>query len=125
MGLASVALFALLLRVGGLVGVSRRIIAETSASAAVMRDSSLSDEIKEKQLQRGSIAVFKGFFRLLLVVGIALLIPALCVLGLDWLGLVDAQVVADSMLSWHFLLLAAALSCVFFIRPGGRKPSNV
>lgn len=125
MGLASVALFALLLRVGGLVGVSRRIIAETSASAAVMRDASLSDEIKEKQLQRGSIAVFKGFFRLLLVVGIALLIPALCVLGLDWLGLVDAQVVSDSMLSWHFLLLAAALSCVFFIRPGRRKPSNV
>ncbi len=124
-GLASVALFALLLRVGGLVVVSRRIIAETTAATSVMRDSTLPDEIKEKQLQSGSIAVFKGFFRLLLVVGIALIIPALCVLGLEWLGMVDAQSVADAMLSWHFLLLAAVLSCVFFLRPGNRKPSNV
>lgn len=124
-GLASVALFALLLKLGGLVGVSRRIISETTASAAVMRDTSLADDIKEKQLQRGSIAVFKGFFQLLLVVGVALLIPTLCVLGLEWLGLVDPQQVSDSMLSWHFLLLACALSCLFFIRPGKRKQRNV
>ena len=124
-GLASVALFALLLRVSGLVGISRQIIAQTSSSAAVLRDASLPDEIKEKQLQSGSIAVFRGFFRLLLVIGIALLVPALCVLGLDWLGLVDAQSVTDAMLSWHFLLLAAVLSCVLFLRPRNRKSSNV
>ena len=34
-GLASVALFALLLKLGGLVGVSQRIISETTASVAV------------------------------------------------------------------------------------------
>ena len=77
------AAFLLLARAFGLTERSRKVLATTRDSMAVMRAASLTDEQKEAALQTNAIALFKSFFTLSAGLAVAALLPA----GVLWLAI--------------------------------------
>jgi len=101
------AAFVVLARAFGLTERSRKVLATTRESMAVMRAASMSDEQKEAALQSNAIALFKSFFTLSAGLAVAALLPA----GVLWLG---------DRLGWLSFdrVLAVSLSPAFLIVSG-------
>ena len=102
-----VAAFVVLARSFGLTERSRRVLATTRESIAVMRAELLSDDQKEAALQANAIALFKSFLMLSTGLAAAALLPA----GVLWLG---------DRLGWLSFdrVLAVSLSPAFLILSG-------
>lgn len=123
-GLVAVAIFAWLLRVLGALTAALSVIDESKSAAATIRDPGLSDEQKEQKLQKSSLTIFGLFFKLLFLSGIALAVPGLAIIALDYLSVSPAQQVMDAMISWHFIALATILSVIAFVIPIKKRSNN-
>ena len=101
------AAFVVLARAFGLTERSRKVLATTRESMAVMRTASMSDDQKEAALQANAIALFKSFFILSAGLAVAALLPA----GVLWLG---------DRLGWLSFdrVLAVSLSPAFLVVSG-------
>ncbi len=104
-----VAAFVVLARALGLTERSRRVLATTRDSMAVMRAASLTDEQKEASLQANAIALFKSFLTLSAGLGVAALLPAAAIWLGDRLGWLSFDRVLAVSLSPAFLLVSTAV----------------
>ncbi len=110
-----VLLFAALLHATRLVALTREAISVSRQAAAVMRDPALTDDDKEREVQRGTLALFRLLFLLLLGTAVALLVPlALLWLagGMGWVGF-DATMAL--FVRWDFLLAATAVGVAAYL----------
>ena len=103
------AAFVLLARALGLTERSRRVLATTRDSMAVMRAASLTDEQKEAALQANAIALFKSFFTLSTGLAVAALLPATALWLCDRLGWVSFDRVLAVSFSPAFLIAGGAV----------------
>ena len=120
-GLLAVAVFAWLLRVLGAITAAVLVVNESKTAAATIRNPQLSDEQKEQRLQKASLVIFGLFFKLLFLSVIALGVPGLGIMALDYLGVSETDQVMEAMISWHFILLASVLSVIAFVVPFNNK----
>ena len=96
--------FVALIRIFGLVRKCGEVLDLARASLAVMRNPSLDDAHKERELQSHATRLFSLFVLLTAGAGLALALPAGMIWILDALEVVSLRAVLDVTLSWQFLL---------------------
>lgn len=110
-----VIVFALLLHLVRLVDRTRDVLAIGRESAATMRDATLSDEEKEKAVQRGALRLFGLLFVLLLGSAACLLLPLALIWLLEFAGLFSLRGVLGMLARWDFLLGGTILGIVSYL----------
>jgi len=118
--------FAIFVRAFGLVEKSRKVVAVTGSSLALIRNPALDDEQKEAALRRDALLLFRLFFVLALGGAAALLVPAALIWSGDQFGVVSLEAVLRTTVSPTFLIGGTLLAFVVFSprhrRRGGKSP---
>lgn len=107
----TVAIFSVLFKKTGVYNLTISILGEAREASVLVRNPDLSDEEKEKALQKMTVRLFKGFARIALLSVVLLLVPALLIYGLDALQVVSFDAVIDTLLRTDFIIG----SIIFFI----------
>lgn len=77
----------------GIVPTAARIVTMARAAGQVMSDKSLTDEVKEKEIQKAALSMLGGAFSIFFRVAATLLLTVLPVYLLSWIGLAPAEAV--------------------------------
>lgn len=107
-------LFAVGMRLLGIVSQVRHIIADTRAAASVMATKHLSDEQKETAIQAAAIRMLAAFFKIVLLLAVASAVALAAVLLGIGLDLYTAEDAARASLNPIFLVSSAVLLIGFF-----------
>lgn len=110
-----VVLFVVLLRALKLVARSRQVVSLSQESLSIVSDKQLSDDEKEAQLQKHSLALMALFGILVVGSAVALGAPIGVVWGLDKLGMMSFDGVMAVLVSWPFLLASTVLGTGAYI----------
>lgn len=102
--------FVVLLYCLRLVEQAREVLVVSRNSLAVLTDSALSDEAKEKALQKSAIRLFYHLAFLLVGTAIALFSPIGAVWLLSRFGLVSLNAVLEILMRWDFIVVASVVS---------------
>jgi len=95
-----------------LVAKTKTVSQIATQAMQTIGDKSLSDEVKEKQLQKHSLTLM-GLFLILLAGGIAAIgVPSALVWGMEQAGWLKLSDVMATTISWQFLLLTTLIGIV-------------
>lgn len=83
----AIAAFLVGFQVFGIVPTATRIVTMARSAGQVMSDKSLSDEVKEKEIQKAALSMMGGAFSIFFRVAATLLLTVLPVYILSWIGL--------------------------------------
>jgi hypothetical protein len=115
--------FVMLIRVFGLVERSRDVVTMARDSMGVVRNVELSDQAKEKALQKNAIQLAKLFLILAFGGATACLAPAAVLWVCDQLDWISLDSVFSVALSPTFLIVSGVCACLALFVPS-RKPSQ-
>ncbi|MFQ5347381.1 MAG: hypothetical protein ACE5ED_06010 [Rhodothalassiaceae bacterium] len=105
----SLILFMLLIHLLGIVPRARAILADTRSALAVMRNAQLSEEDKEKAVQKAALAMFGAAASIIARIAVSLVLPALLVLaGAQGGALYEESALITAATDWIFILVASA-----------------
>ena len=110
-----VVLFVVLLDVLKVVEQARSAIAISRNSMETMRNAELDDDTKERELQKGAIALFRLMLTMLVSFATALVAPMAVVWLLDRAGFMSLDGVSAMLVRWDFMLGATVLGVGLFI----------
>jgi len=113
--LLSVGLFALGLRLGGVIAEAGRAVTTAREAGGVIASRTLTDDEKEKRVQAATLSLFARFFSLLVRLSVCAAVAAAVVYAADLAGLVPAGDVLALSMSWPALLVASVLVCLPFV----------
>jgi hypothetical protein len=99
-----VIIFAVLLHVFGLVDRASEVLSIGRRAAATLRDPTLSDADKERQMQQSSLKLFRLLAVLVIGSAAALLTPLALIWLADFVGLLSFGSVLDMFLRWDFII---------------------
>ena len=101
--------FIFILRIARLVDKSTRVIGISKQAVAELRDTEMSDDDKESNMQSYAKHLI-GLFFLITIGGIAaVFLPIAVIWGLDRLNLVSIDAVLDVAMSWPFVFATTIL----------------
>ncbi len=99
-----VVLFAILLNVVRLVPKTREVISIGQQALATLRDTTLSDDEKERRMQQSSLRLIALLFVLTAGTLVALLVPIALIWLSEFAGLFTVDGVLGMFLRWDFIL---------------------
>ena len=102
--------FVVLVRVFGLVERSGEVVTVARSSFDVIRSTDLSDDEKEKTLQKNTVRMFRLFFVLAFGGAMAVVLPLGVVWACDLIELISLQAVLDVAMSPVFLIVSGILA---------------
>ena len=110
-----IVLFTFLLHVVRLVPKTREVISIGQRAMATLRDEALSDDEKERRMQKDSLRLL--WLLLVLVAGsiVALLVPLALIWLSEFAGLFSVAGVLDMFMRWDFILGGTALGIATYI----------
>ena len=110
-----IVLFALLLHVVRLVPKTKEVMSIGQDAIATLRDEALSDDEKERRMQRDSLRLL--WLLLVLVAGslFALLTPLALIRLSEFAGLFSVEGVLDMFMRWDFILGGSLLGIATYI----------
>lgn len=97
------------LHITGIVPVAQGVGPVLRRVNACVRDPECDDEVKEKELQRGSIQLFKIFLSLLVRSIITLAIATVPILLLSLIGLVEFNAVLEFLARWDVIVIVTVV----------------
>ena len=100
------------LHITGIVPVAKGVGPVLRRVNACVRDPECDDEVKEKELQRGSIQLFKIFLSLLVRSIITLAIATVPILLLSLIGLVEFNAVLEFLARWDVIVVVTIVIIV-------------
>ncbi|QEM80751.1 sulfotransferase [Halomonas binhaiensis] len=119
--IAGLVAFVMVLRVLAAERHALQVIKVAQDAMGVITDPDLSDDIKEKSIQRASLSLMKTFF-ILLAIGVAACVAAaLFVLAGDALDLFTTDQVMAIATSWSFILWSSVGAIVLWVLSGKLK----
>ena len=110
-----VVLFVVLLDVLKVVEQARSAIAISRNSMETMRNAELDDDTKERELQKGAIALFRLMLTMLVSFATALVAPMAVVWLLDRAGFMSLGGVSAMLVRWDFMFGATVLGVGLFV----------
>ncbi len=110
-----VGLFAILIHVIGLVGTTKEVLTVGRQAAATLRDTTLTDEEKERRTQQNSLRLFRLLTVLVFGIAIALFLPLALIWLMQLVSLVSLGGVMDMLLRWDFIIGVTVLSFFIYI----------
>lgn len=111
----SIVVFVAGLWVSGMARVAAGALATTRGAIAVMRDEDLTDEAREKAVQRASFQLLRAF-RSMLVRGTAVLLASIFpVWAVSLAGLVEVEDVFQYLSRWNVIVTTSAVITVGYI----------
>ncbi len=111
----AVALFVVAFRMAGIVPIAADVVSVSRRAAAVIADSSLDDDAKERQIRAASKGLMVSFLQICLRTGVVLAVPAICLYAASLAGLIELTAVSETLLRWEFILLSTVAIVVVSI----------
>ena len=113
----TVTIFVIALWMFGIIAVAAKAVEVSRASAKTIRDPALSDEDKERRLQRASLALLGGFCSISARAAAAVGVSLVPMLAFDLAGLATFWNVADFLATWEaIIVISVVLTLVFLVR---------
>ncbi len=100
----TVVIFSVLFKKTGVYTLTISMLGEAKEASTLVRNPGLSDEEKEKALQKMTLRLFKGFARIAILSLVLLLVPALVIYSLDVLQVASFDAVIDTLLRTDFII---------------------
>jgi len=111
----AVGLFAIGLRMIGVVPRARRVFGDANQALRIMQAPDLSDDQKAVRIRSASLDMFGAFFAILSRTLAAILVPAAIIVLAIEVGLFDSRQAAAASADWRFLIVSAALVSVLLL----------
>ena len=113
----TVTIFVIALWMFGIISVAIKAVEVSRESARTIRDPALSDEDKERTLQRASLTLLGSFLSITARAAAAIGASLLPMLAFDVAGLAPFWNVADFLATWEaIILISVMLTLVFLVR---------
>ncbi len=113
--MVSVVVFVLAFRFAGVVPAAAGAIATARGATEVMRDASLDDLAREKELQRASLRLFRAFGSILVRTVLTLGAASLPIAGAEWAGLAMAESVLRYLMRLDVIVVASAGMILLYV----------
>ncbi len=108
-GLATILAFVGAFHVSGLVARAKAVVTLTSQTMAVISDTTLNDEEKERMVQGAALRLFGQFILITLTAIVVLTMPGVVMAVGDLIGLASFAAVSEFLLSWEVIIGATLL----------------
>ena len=113
----SVSIFVITLWLFGIISVAIKAVEVSRESTKTIRNPALSDEKKERTLQRVSLTLLGSFLSITARATVAVGAALLPMLAFDVAGLASFRDVADFLATWEaIILVSAVLMLVYLVR---------
>ena len=113
----SVSIFVITLWLFGIISVAIKTVEVSRESTKTIRNPALSDENKERTLQRASLTLLGSFLSITARAAAAVGASLLPMLAFDVAGLASFRDVADFLATWEaIILVSAVLMLVYLVR---------
>ncbi len=113
----SVSIFVITLWLFGIISVAIKAVEVSRESTKTIRNPALSDEYKERTLQRASLTLLGSFLSITARAAAAAGASLLPMLAFDVAGLASFRDVADFLATWEaIILVSAVLMLVYLVR---------
>lgn len=113
-GLTSIAVFAAALWALGILRAATAVLAVAQGAVVTMRDAALSEEAREKEVQRAALFLLGAFFSILGRSLLALLLSFLPIWLAEVTGLASGAAVVQYLSRWDIILVAAIVMLAGF-----------
>lgn len=111
----AVGLFAVGLRLTGVVSKARAVLSDANRSLQVMRSLDLTDDEKEVRIRAASLGMFVAFFSILTRTAIAIAIPAALVALCIVAQVFRAEEAVSAGMDWRFIIASALFVTAFLV----------
>jgi len=111
----TIATFVVALWLFGIVPAAAKALEVSRAAAKAIRDSTLSEEEKERTLQKSSLVLLRSFLSITARGAAALGVSLVPMLAFDLTGLAGFWVVADFAATWEVIIVASVLITLVYL----------
>ena len=122
--IASIGVFIVSFWMAGVARVSSDVLAIASYAISIMRDESLGDDIREKEIQRASIKMLSAFLSILFRSAFALFASFLTIWLADTAGLADTDDVIKFMSRWDVIGITTGIVIIAYLFFFRSKPDS-
>lgn len=110
-----VGIFAILVHVVGLVNTTKEVFAVGRQASSTLRDSTLTDDDKERLTQQSSLKLFRLLAVLVVGIVISLSLPLAIIWLLQLANLFSLAGVMDMLLRWDFIIGVTFLGAAIYM----------
>ena len=101
-----VALFIGIFRLFKIVPIAAEVLTMTRRVTAVILDSALDDDAKERAVRDASKRLIIQFLQITIRAAAALAVPTVVLYGVDWVGLASLEDIVAFLLRWEVILIS-------------------